>query len=140
MQEQIDACNAIMIYGVHGWSFQSFSFIKSWVQNQVSTHTQKMERGRSVEECDTLERSTKKFKDHHILNEGIHEANENGKNLFRSYKDKLVRDIPGAYEQAFGFDANMDEEAESDAEEDNLCERMVAISLSKEEKTRIRVP
>ena len=37
MQEQIDACNAIMIFGVHGWSFKSFSLIKSWVQNWVST-------------------------------------------------------------------------------------------------------
>ena len=36
MQEQIDACNAIMIFGVHGWSFQSSSLVKSWVQNRVS--------------------------------------------------------------------------------------------------------
>ena len=36
MQEQIDACDAktndacdaIMIFGVHGWSFESFSLIK----------------------------------------------------------------------------------------------------------------
>lgn len=99
-----------------------------------------MERERSVEERDTLERSTKKFMDHHIPDEGIHEANENGKNLFKSYKDKLVGDILGAYEQSFGFDDNMDKEAESNAEEDNLCEGMVAISLSKEEKTRIKAP
>ena len=33
MQEKMDACNAIMIFGVHGWSFKSFSLIKSWVQN-----------------------------------------------------------------------------------------------------------
>ena len=37
MPKQIDACNAIMIFGVHGWSFQSSSLIKSWVQNRVST-------------------------------------------------------------------------------------------------------
>ena len=37
MQEQIDACDAIMIFGVHEWSFESFSLIKSWVQNRVST-------------------------------------------------------------------------------------------------------
>ena len=37
-------------------------------------------------------------------------------------------------------DANIDEEAESDVEVDNLCERMVAISVSKEEMTRIRAP
>ena len=37
MQEQIDACNAIMIFGVHELSFKSFSLIKSRVQNYVST-------------------------------------------------------------------------------------------------------
>ena len=35
--EWINACNAIMIFGVHGWSFQSSSLIKSWVENWVST-------------------------------------------------------------------------------------------------------
>lgn len=103
-------------------------------------NTQKMERDGSAKEHDTLERSTKEFKDHHDPDEGIHKANENGKNLFRSYKDKLVGDIPGAYEQAFGFYANMDEEAESDAEEDNLYEGMVAISLYKEEKLELKRP
>ena len=34
--EQVNACNAIMIFGVYEWSFQSFSLIKSWVQNRVS--------------------------------------------------------------------------------------------------------
>ena len=41
MQEQIDACDARMIFFffffVHGWSLQSSSLIKSWVQNRVST-------------------------------------------------------------------------------------------------------
>ena len=32
MQEQIDACYAIVIFEVHGWLFKSFSLIKSWVQ------------------------------------------------------------------------------------------------------------
>ena len=40
-KKKIDACNAIMIFGVHGRSFQSFSLIKSWVQNQVSTEGKK---------------------------------------------------------------------------------------------------
>ena len=40
MQRKIYACNARMIsfLGVHGWSLKSFSLIKSWVQNRVSTH------------------------------------------------------------------------------------------------------
>ena len=33
MQEQIDACDAIMIFEVHVLSFKSFSLIKLWVQN-----------------------------------------------------------------------------------------------------------
>ena len=37
MQIQNDARDEIMIFGVHGWSFKSFSLIKSWVQNRVST-------------------------------------------------------------------------------------------------------
>ena len=37
MQEQIDACNAIMIFMVCWWLFKSFSLIKSWVQNWMST-------------------------------------------------------------------------------------------------------
>ena len=37
MQKQNDACNAKIIFWVHGWSLQSSSMIKSWVQNRVST-------------------------------------------------------------------------------------------------------
>ena len=33
MQRMNDACNAMMIFRVCGWSFKSFSLIKSWVQN-----------------------------------------------------------------------------------------------------------
>ena len=39
MQEKIDVCNAIMIFGLHKLSFKSFSLIKSWMQNRVSTPT-----------------------------------------------------------------------------------------------------
>ena len=39
MQKQIDACDEITIFGVHGWLFKSFSLIESWVQNRVSTGT-----------------------------------------------------------------------------------------------------
>ena len=39
MQEQNDACDARMtfFFFVHGWSLQSSSLIKSWVQNRVFT-------------------------------------------------------------------------------------------------------
>lgn len=38
----------------------------------------------------------------------------------RSYKDKLIGEIPGAYEQAFGFKSIMDEGVESDDETADL--------------------
>ena len=99
-----------------------------------------MEREKSSEESDVLERSTKKFKDNHCEGEYQSGNSESNANAFRSYKDKLVGDIPGAYEQAFGFDAFMEDEADSDCEESSLCDGMVVISLSKEEKVRIREP
>ena len=99
-----------------------------------------MEREKSSEENDALERSTKKFKDNHGEEEAQSGKFETNANAFRSYKDKLVGDIPRAYEQAFGFYAFMEDEADSDCEESSLCEGMVAVSLSKEEKVRIRKP
>ena len=100
-----------------------------------------MERERSSEEEDTLERSTKKFKEIHPMNE------VNTKRLrddrfasysANSYKDKLVGSIPGAYEQAFVFSTSMDEEDESDVDDDELCEGMAKLKVSREEKKRIR--
>ena len=48
--------------------------------------------------------------------------------------------IPGAYEQAFGFEKSMEEEIESDEVEEVLCEGMTTLKLSKEEICRIREP
>ena len=38
MQEQIDACDARMIFFVHGWSLQLSSLVKSWMQNRMYTN------------------------------------------------------------------------------------------------------
>ncbi|KAK9996738.1 hypothetical protein SO802_021424 [Lithocarpus litseifolius] len=48
------------------------------------------------------------------------------------------REVPGAYESAFNLLDQMQEDAESDAK-DNLCEGFALVSLSKEEKVRIRL-
>ena len=48
--------------------------------------------------------------------------------------------IPGAFEHAFGLGQLVGREAESDVEEENLCEGFIAVSLSKEDKERIRAP
>lgn len=58
-----------------------------------------------------------------------------------SFRDKLVGEIPGAFAQAFDFTDHMD--ADSDSENDDedineLCDRLVAIKLSKDTKKRIR--
>ena len=58
-----------------------------------------------------------------------------------SYKDSLVGDIPGAYEQAFRFDKNWEEEDyESDTELEPLLEGMAEVKLYKETKAHIRAP
>ena len=89
---------------------------------------------RISEEEDELHRSVKKFKE------------SNGARGFLpprklvSYKDSLVGDIPGAYEQAFKFSKECEEGYELEAEMEPLIEGMAQVKLSKETKARIRVP
>ena len=49
-----------------------------------------MEREKSSEESDVLERSTKKFKDNHCEGEYQSRNSDSNANAVRSYKDKLV--------------------------------------------------
>nr|POE98399.1 hypothetical protein CFP56_65577 [Quercus suber] len=89
---------------------------------------------RSSEEEDEFQRSVKKFKEN------------NGKRSFLpprklvSYKDSLVGDILGAYEQAFKFGKDWEEDYESENEMEPLTEGMAEVKLSKETKARIRAP
>ena len=92
---------------------------------------------RSDEEEDTLARSTKKFKDSHCVDRMMENAKGNNG---ESYKDKLVGAIPGAFEQAFGFDCSMQEDVESDNEEVSDQDGDIRIGFSKEEKMRMRAP
>ncbi|XP_023873452.1 uncharacterized protein LOC111986046 [Quercus suber] len=90
---------------------------------------------RSEEEEDTLRRSTKKFKDSH------HVGGSNGQTSIAthsSYRDKLLGTIPGAFEQAFGFESVMQEDVQSNTEEENLHEGCTKVCFSKEEKARMR--
>nr|POE75024.1 hypothetical protein CFP56_15812 [Quercus suber] len=57
-----------------------------------------------------------------------------------SYKDSLIRDIPGAYTQAFSFDNEEALEAESDSELEEITEGLVEVKLTKETKNRTRAP
>lgn len=85
----------------------------------------------SSEEEDTLQRSTKKTKDGHTSGFSSYPAGP-------SYKNKLMGQLPGAQESAFSLLDQMQEDAESDAEEDNLCKGFASVSLTKEDKVRIR--
>jgi hypothetical protein len=96
------------------------------------------ERERSLEEDDILTRSTKKYKDHHHTPLGATETPSSPP--LGSYRDRLVGAIPGAYEQAFGFDSPMQEDVESDEEVETPGAGCVAIGLTREEKLRIRAP
>ena len=85
----------------------------------------------SEEEAELL-RSVKKFKD------GPQDKPVAPPRKQVSYKDSLIGDIPGAYAQAFSFEAVEGTEEESDSELDELVEGMVNVKLSKETKARIR--
>lgn len=82
---------------------------------------------RSREEDEELEHSTKKVKEDH--REG---------NTSVSYKESLVGEIPGAYEQAFVADYGMETEVHSDDEESDPEAGVIAVNLSGVRKARIR--
>ena len=109
---------------------------------------------RSREEEAELSRSTKKVKESHCNDSqqrpfnGIN-PNAMGSsqlpepnNVKKSFKDKLIGEIPGAYAQAFDFFEYIDNgmESESDSEVDSLRQGVAAVSLSKATIQRIRAP
>ena len=83
----------------------------------------------------TLACSTKKFKENHTSTKG---EEVNPFRSVRSYRDKQLREIQGAFEQAFGLSNDMEEDAESNTDEDKNDEGNMVVCLTKEEKTRIR--
>lgn len=91
---------------------------------------------RSREEDDELQQSTKKVKENHSA--GSHGQPDGSDGGARSYKDKLTEEIPGAYEQAFGFEGTMDDGVELDDGTDDLNAGIVAINLSIERKSKMR--
>ena len=58
----------------------------------------------------------------------------------RTFKDRLIGEIPGAYTQAFSFGDHMDDELVSDEEVENLREGLVAVKFSIDFKHQIRSP
>ncbi|XP_023879304.2 uncharacterized protein LOC111991740 [Quercus suber] len=107
-------------------------------------------RGLSREEEVELARSNKKVKDgHHAgFNDGFSESGPSQDQQTawvssrKSFRDKLVGVIPGAYAKAFDFTDFMEaeDEAESDEEVEDLREGLAAVTLTRETKRRIRGP
>nr|POE78742.1 hypothetical protein CFP56_65063 [Quercus suber] len=96
---------------------------------EYSTPTQ-----RSSKEEDELHRNVKKFKESNSARSFLQPRS------LVSYKDCLVGDVPGAFEKAFKFDRTWEEDYESDADLEPLTKGMAEVRLSKETKSRIRVP
>ena len=86
--------------------------------------------GRSREEDDELQRSAKKVKENSRDRVSLeqHSPYLGGEGF--SYKEKLIEDIPGAFEQAFNFKNVMEEEEE-------LLPGEVVVKLSGDRKAKI---
>ena len=102
----------------------------------------------SREEEAELSRSKKKVKEgyHAEFNDGTSESGQSqgGQNSWgaakKSFKDKLMGELPGVYAKAFEFSETLDLDADSDEEVEELREGLTAIKLTRETKLRIRKP
>ena len=86
---------------------------------------------RSSEEEDELGRSVKKFKESRGARQFVPPR------TLVNYKDSLVGDIPGAYEQTFRFEKIWEDGEDSDTDVEPLVEGMAEVKLSKATKARI---
>ena len=71
---------------------------------------------------------------HHIASPSYGEGGN------RSCKEKLVGEIPGAFEQAFDFESNMEIKIKSDDEFTDLSLGEVAVKLSRKRKGKMHAP
>lgn len=95
----------------------------------------------SREEDEQLERSTKKVKENHSKGtvrfpSSPRAGGEGGGGS--SYKEKLLGEIPRAFEQAFAVENDMESEAEFDDKTLDLEAGIAAMNLSGEQKSSIR--
>ena len=88
----------------------------------------------SIKEEDVIGESAKKFKE----STGARQSFQ--PHVPVSYKDTLLGDIPGAYEQAFKFDLVKDDVEDSNSDLEPLIEGMVDVKLPKETLLCIREP
>lgn len=95
---------------------------------------------RSREKDDELQRSTKKGKENHNLGPHHTIPDSSSEEGSKSYKEKLLGEILGAFEQAFDFGLNMELEADSDEEFSDLLAGEKAIKFLGTMKVKIRTP
>ena len=93
---------------------------------------------RSREEDDELQRSTKKVKENSHDRGPSEQLPPSLGEEGSSYKEKLIGDIPGAFEQAFDFDNVMETKAKSDNEEEaELLLGEVVVKIFGDRKAKI---
>lgn len=92
------------------------------------------------EEDDELQRSTKKVKESHHKGSSSDNCFPRLDEERTSYKERLLGEIPGAYEQVFHFNNDMETEIESNDESANITAGVAAVNLSGETKAKIRAP
>ena len=97
------------------------------------------ENARSLEDEDSIHRSKKKKKDSHPTM-GSEDGTSEGFKAGMSYRDSLLGELPGAYEQAFFGSVMEDDFASSDEEDEPPEDGEVVISIPRETKIRIRAP
>ncbi|KAK9999219.1 hypothetical protein SO802_018822 [Lithocarpus litseifolius] len=93
---------------------------------------------RSGEEQHELQRSTKRMKD--PVQVGIHDDDPTKMEvaIAKSYREKLLGSIPGAFAQMCTANSQQFVEEESDSDVEELIEGVARVNLSKETKIRIR--
>nr|POE76759.1 hypothetical protein CFP56_64416 [Quercus suber] len=95
---------------------------------------------RSRKEDDELQRSTKKVKESHRQGLSSDHGSPTTDGERTSYKERLIGEVPGAYEQACHFGNDTETEVESDDETIDIAAGVVAMNLLGETKARIQAP
>ena len=93
---------------------------------------------RSREEDDELQCSTKKVKESHQRGSSSDDCSPRLDGERTLYKERLLGEVPGAYEQVFHFDNDMETEVAFDDESSDIAAGVVVVNLSGETKARIR--
>ena len=93
---------------------------------------------RSRDEDDKLQHSTKKVKESHQRGSSSDDCSPRLDGEKTSYKERLLGEVPGAYEQVFHFENDMETEVESNDKSSDIAVGVAAVNLSGEMKAIIR--